>query len=560
MLQELHIENFALIDRLSLIFGAGLNVLTGETGAGKSIIIDALGLVLGERANANDLIRTGADRSVVEAVFDISGEPPAVREKIAELGLETDDEAVLLITRELRRGSGKSQCRINGRLMPVSTLKEVGENLVDVHGQHEHQSLLAADRHVDVLDKWLGKSVLALRGDVAGRVTELNTLRRDLERLRGDARERTRTLDLYRFQQDEIDSASLVAGEEDGLAAERTRIANAEKLATAAAEAHAYLTGEDSGKGALDLVNAALASVEHASGMDETLAPIVEMIQGALSYLEDGAHELRSYQEAIEYDPERLEEIETRLNLIRTLKRKYGDTVEEILTYGAELREKLDRLENSEEREADLTARIEQGEKDLTKVAARLTSARKKGAQDFASKIAAELGDLGMTATKFEVSIEPQTITSKGADHIEFLLSPNPGEPLRPLAKIASGGEMSRIMLAMKSVIVREGGMPTMIFDEIDVGVGGRTGQVLGEKLEALGRESQILCITHLAQIASRAGDHFYIEKNVAEGRTSVTVAPLSSEQRVDEIVRMLGGSRRTEAVVQHAKDMLTAR
>ena len=561
MLVELHVTNFALIDHLDLSFGAGLNILTGETGAGKSIIIDALGLALGERAG-HDLVRTGAGKATVEAVFDLKNAPDEIRQKLAEAGLNGEDDGedgdTLFVTRELAKG-GKSSCRINGRLMPVAVLKEIAEGLVDVHGQHEHQSLLAADRHIDILDNWGGKDALALRQQVADLSAEANRLKREREKLRTDARERARMLDLYRFQQEEIVGASLKAGEEDELAADRTRLANSEKLSAAATDAYATLSGAERGSGgALDALNAALAAVEHAAGLDENLAPLIETLQNAVVYAEDAARGLRVYQETVEFNPERLEEIETRLDLIRTLKRKYGETVGEIIAYGADLTAKLDDLENSEAREEELTLGIANSESKLTAAAGKLTTLRKKAAVKFAAGITRELTDLGMSATKFEVSIEAQAVSSKGADKIEFLLSPNPGEPLRPLAKIASGGEMSRIMLAMKSVLAKSGTIPTMIFDEIDVGVGGRTAQTIGDKLEALAKDAQILCITHLPQIASRAATHFYIEKQVQDGRTTVSVAPLDSEGRIDEIARMLGGSRRSEAVVQHAREMLS--
>jgi len=562
MLVELHVTNFALIDHLDLSFGAGLNILTGETGAGKSIIIDALGLALGERAG-HDLVRTGAGKATVEAVFDLTNAPDETRQRLADAGLNGEDESedgdTLFVTRELAKNGGKSSCRINGRLMPVAVLKEIAEGLVDVHGQHEHQSLLAADRHVDILDNWGGKDALALRQQVADLSGEANRLKREREKLRTDARERARMLDLYRFQQEEISSASLKSGEEDELTADRTRLANSEKLSAAATDAYATLSGAERGSGgALDALNAALAAVEHAAGLDENLAPLIETLQNAVVYAEDAARGLRVYQETVEFNPERLEEIETRLDLIRTLKRKYGETVGEIIAYGADLTAKLDDLENSEAREEELTREIANSESKLAAAAGKLTTLRKKAAVKFAAGITRELTDLGMSATKFEVAIEPQAVSSKGADKIEFLLSPNPGEPLRPLAKIASGGEMSRIMLAMKSVLAKSGAIPTMIFDEIDVGVGGRTAQTIGDKLEALAKDAQILCITHLPQIASRAATHFYIEKQVFDGRTTVSVAPLDSEGRIDEIARMLGGSRHSEAVVQHAREMLS--
>ncbi len=553
MLQELHVTNFALIDRLSLSFGAGLNILTGETGAGKSIIIDALGLALGERASG-DVVRTGAERALVEASFDLSGAPPEVRARLAEAGLDAEEgDDALLVSREIARAGGKSSCRVNGRLMPVSALRAIADGLVDVHGQHEHQALLHADRHIDILDQWCGPAALALRAEVAALSSALNALRREREQLLTDARERARTLDLYRFQQEEILGAKLRPGEEDELAADRSRLANAERLSAAARTGYGALSD-----GALDALNAALAAVTHAAALDDALAPVLEALNGAVSYAEDAAHTLRDYGDAVEFNPERLEEIESRLEALRTLKRKYGETVDEIIGYGAELTEKLDRLENAEARGDELSAAIGKAEAAVGKTAAKLTKARREAGAEFAPKIMRELSDLGMAATRFEVSVEPQPVTAKGADRVEFLLSPNPGEPLRPLARIASGGEMSRIMLAMKGVLVRAGATPTMIFDEVDVGVGGRTAQTIADKLGALAGQAQILCITHLPQIASRADTHFAIEKRVEAGRTTVSVTPLDADGRVEEIARMLGGTRRTEAVVQHAREMLS--
>lgn len=558
MLRELHVSNFALIDRVDLSFGDGLNILTGETGAGKSIIIDALGVVLGERASSADFVRTGSDRATVEALFDLDLAPPEVRDRLLAAGIEPEEDNLLIVTRELALGSGKSQCRINGRLVPVSVLREIGDGLVDVHGQHEHQSLLASDRHIDILDNWCGKDALSLRDDCAAKSAAVNALRRERDQLRADTRERARTLDLYRFQREEIATANLSVGEEEELAADRVRLASAEKLHAASSEAYAVLSGAENGGGsALDALNAALVSVEHAAALDERLGAIADSLRSAVSFAEDSAHELRVYQESVEFNPERLEEIESRLDLLRSLKRKYGETIAEIIAYSEQLTADMDRLEHAEAREDELAAAIARAEGDLESSAAQLTKIRTRGSEEFARSVLGELTDLGMAQTKFEVSITPQPAGPKGADRIEFLLSPNPGEPLRPLAKIASGGEMSRIMLAMKSILVRSGAVPTMIFDEIDVGVGGRTAQTIADKLDGLAQCAQILCITHLPQIASRADTHFLIDKKIVGDRTIVSVVSLGPDARVEEIARMLGGARRTDAVVQHAREML---
>ncbi|HEY3328436.1 MAG TPA: DNA repair protein RecN [Capsulimonadaceae bacterium] len=553
MLQELHIRNFALIEHVDLQFGRGLNLLTGETGAGKSILIDALGLVLGDRSSGADVIRTGADRAVVEAVFDISDAPPETRATITEAGLDTDDgDSLLYVARELSR-SGKSQCRVNGRLCPVSTLRDICEHLVDVHGQHEHQSLLAADKHIDLLDNWLGKDALGLRAEVATLYATASSLRRDLERLTADARERARNLDLYRFQQQEIADAALKPGEEDELLGDRSRIANAEKLSAATGDAYTALADV-----ALDGLNTAAAALHKAEMIDPGLADATSQLNEALAYADEARRFLRHYREEIEFSPERLEEIDDRLSLIHSLKRKYGDTVDEIIAYGSELTSKLDGLENQEAHEADLQAGIDRAERQLRDSSAKLSKLRRAGSERFAKGILAELAGLGMAATRFETSIEDQAPSAKGCDRIEFMLSPNPGEPLRPLAKIASGGETSRIMLAMKSVLARAAYVPTLIFDEIDVGVGGRTATVIGDKLSSLADLAQILCITHLPQIASRpAAAHFFIEKHADDGRTVVAVRHLSETGRVDEITRMLGGTPESRTVVEHAREML---
>lgn len=551
MLREIHIQNFALIDSLALTFGEGLNILTGETGAGKSVVIGALTLVLGERASAN-VVRAGADRAQVEAVFDLCDASAATRERLAAMGLDDDGEEVLILSRELSK-SGKSQCRINGRLMPVSSLREIADGLIDIHGQHEHQTLLAPERHIDLLDGWLGVDAAALREDVARSFSEIGQIRRELEALRGEARERARNLDLYRFQKDEIESANLRPGELDELAHERNRLANAEKLASAADAAY-----ESLGSDALDALNSALAAIERAALLDESLQAITQQLTEAVAYAEESRRSLRAYRDDIEFNPERLEEIGDRLNLIYSLQRKYGDTVEEIAAYADDLARRLDTLENSEAREAELTRSLKSAEVQLERSAGELSKLRHGASERFAQAVMGEIQDLGMAGTVFEVSIEPQPATSKGIDRVEFLLSPNLGEPLRPLAKIASGGEISRLMLAMKSVLAQAAFVPTLIFDEIDVGVGGRTAGVLAAKLSALALHAQILCITHLPQIASQpASAHFHVEKRVVAGRTVVNVHRLDQEGRVEEIGRMLGGTGRSDTALQHAREML---
>lgn len=552
MLRTLSVRNFAIIDRLDLEFGEGFNVLTGETGAGKSILMDALNLILGARAGA-EMVRGGADKATIDAVFDVAGSPH-LQGVVEQMGYELEDDQ-LFLSRDVA-ASGKSSCRIAGRPATVAQLKELGDWLVDLHGQHEHQSLLAVPRHLDMLDDWGGKTIAPLRAQVAEGYATLQKLRREKEDLERDARERAHLLDLYQFQVKEIGAAKLVPGEDEELATEYKRVANAQKLAEAAATAASSLSGEDGG-GALESLAVALRVLEEAATLDETLTPALEAVRSASYELTEAERDLTRYSDSVEFSPERLEQIEERLETLRTLKRKYGDSIPDILHYGEETAAKLDTLTHSEERGAQLDTDITRADKYLRDLCVQLTKSRTKAAKEFQAITLAELRDLAMEKTRFEVQIEAGDPTSKGADKVEFLIATNPGEPLRPLAKVASGGEISRVMLAIKSALARQEPLPTMVFDEIDVGVGGRTASVIADKMAALACNAQVLCITHLAQLASKGVRHFYIEKQVKGNRTTVTVSPLSPEQRIAEVARMIGGAEVTATVLQHAREML---
>lgn len=554
MLRTLSIRNFAIIDRLDLEFGPGLNVLTGETGAGKSIIIGALNVILGGRAGA-EMVRGGADRAAIDAVFDVSGSFD-LHAFVQERGFDIEDD-LLFLSREIAAG-GRSTVRVGGRLATVAQLKEIGEWLVDLHGQHEHQSLLAVPRHLDILDEWGGRETLALCAEVAEAHQACQRLERERAALETDARERAHLIDLYQFQTQEIAEARLTPGEEEALLHDSRRLANAQRLAETAGAAASALSGDD-GEGVVTMLAAAIRGVEEAAALDDRLAPLVEMMNSARYELEEAARDLVRYQDSVEFNPERLQQIEDRLELIRNLKRKYGDTIEEILEYGRQTAERLDALTHSEERGQALDAEIERAAARLKDLCAKLSARRHDLAAEFSAIVLSELQDLAMEKTRFEAQIESCEPTAKGADRVEFVIAPNPGEPLRPLARIASGGEISRVMLAIKSAMARQEPLPTMVFDEIDVGVGGRTASVIADKLSALSRAAQILCITHLPQIASRGDTHLYIEKRVVGDRTVVDVTPLSPEERVEELARMLGGTDVTETVLRHAREMLHA-
>ncbi|HHX38601.1 MAG TPA: DNA repair protein RecN, partial [Armatimonadetes bacterium] len=495
MLSELHITDFALVDELSIRFGPGLNVLTGETGAGKSIIIDAISAILGMRADY-DLIRTGAQRAVVQAAFDVSDAPEA-RAAATEAGIESEED-LLLVTRELQ-ASGKSQCRVNGRLATVSMLRALGRTLIDVHGQHEHQSLLSVSRHLDLLDAWAGPEVMELRARFAERFRALASLDEQIEKLTTDARDRARKVDLYQFQIQEIDAAGLHDGEEEELEAERLRLANAEKLFLNAGQAYDRLRGDDA---LLDGLAACQELLEGLAEVDRSASSLLDTVGSALYQLEDAAKELRTYRDSIEFNPERLEEVQERLIALQHLKRKYGDTIAEILAYREQLAADLDGLTHSEEREAELRQQREAVHAEVTALAEQLTHLRRETTGRFQDAVEAELAALAMEQTRFRVALEIGALGPTGTDRVEFLISPNPGEPLKPLARIASGGELSRVMLALKSILARVDRVPTLIFDEVDVGIGGRTAHVIGEKLAALGKEKQVLCVTHLPQVA----------------------------------------------------------
>lgn len=551
MLVELAVEQIAIIDRLNLRFEPGLNVLTGETGAGKSILIDALSLALGERAEA-EMLRAGAEHAQVTAVFDVSSSPHLLA-RLLELGV-TPEDSLLYLTRELFAG-GRSQARVNGRPVPVATLKAVGDLLADLHGQHQHQSLFNLNEQMRFLDQWCGEKTLALKAELGNCVREMRALQRELSGLQADARERAHLLDLYTFQKQEIEQAHLVPGEEEELVAEERRLAHAERLFATAETAYELLTaGEPS---AVDLLAQSVRGLEEVLPVDADLQPLMENLRNALYAVQDTAGELRAYRDRVEFNPERLSEVQERLHLIRTLKRKYGDTVEAVLEYLREVIEKMRSLQGGEERAEEIAAELERKKQRAQGLAAELSKLRREGARRFEQAVAQELSELAMPRARFEVKLTPKPLETDGADAIEFLIAPNPGEPPRPLSKIASGGELSRVMLAIKSVLADIEDVPTLVFDEIDIGIGGRTAGVLGEKLHSLSTRRQILCITHLPRIASRARLHLLIEKRETEERTVTAVTPVEGDARVREIARMLGDTG--ESAMRHAREMLEA-
>jgi len=552
MLTELRIENFAIIQQLELRPGKGLITFTGETGAGKSILLDALVCVVGGKTDPT-MIRAGADRAMVEATFTI---PDASRQVVTDLLKAEDlldDENTVTLGRELRK-EGRSVARVNGRSVAVSLLKDLGAYLVDIHGQSEHLSLLNVRQHVRLLDRFAADTGLLDAWHKAHR--ELLDVRRQLAAVRQTETDAARRTDFLTFQVQEIESAHLQTDEEEELRRERDRLANAESLADLAQQTLSLL---DEGSGEVpaisDLLGQVVDALSSLSRIDRSLEPMQQQAEGVMDNIDDIVRTLRLYQEQIEFNPRRLEQVEDRLDLINNLKRKYGGSIEAVLTFEREARAQLDAITHAGERIAEL----EESENALLAQLAghgmRLSEARKQAAGELARGVETELTDLSMSGARFHVDMQYRPdehgitlpdgsrigFDEWGLDQVEFLIAPNPGEGLKPLVKIASGGETSRLMLALKNVLARADEVPTLVFDEIDQGIGGRVGGVIGEKLWQLGRSHQVLCVTHLPQLAAFGDQHFRVQKHVQDGRTTTRVESLSGAVRLDELAQMLG-------------------
>jgi DNA repair protein RecN (Recombination protein N) len=559
VLTELHITEFALIEELRIEAGPGFTTITGETGAGKSIVIDALSAAVGDRVGA-DAVRTGAEQAVVEAVFDVAGCPKAVA-AAAEAGLEPDAEGTLILTRVISAG-GRHRCRVNGRSVPLSVLREIGDRLVDIHGQHEHQALIRDENHLQFLDGYAGDDLLALRSEYARVFGELSAARAARERLSAVARDRLREADLLRFQAEEIVSAGLAVEEEQQLLASRERLSNVERLREGALAAHALLSGAtDEGLGALDAAREAYRRVQDLAAVDRGLEELTASLETAAYQLEDVAGRLSDYLDSVEAEPEALDEIEQRLALISRLKRKYGDSLADVIRFGEEAAGRL----------AELAEEIGELETEAGGLALRLSALRQEAAGRLGEALTADLADVGMEHGRLEVALsrtpapdglrdeqgERWLADARGIDACRFLFSANPGEPLKPLAAIASGGELSRVMLLLKSVCSRGHEIPTVVFDEVDAGIGGQATHAVGNKLAELSRRTQVLCVTHLPQIARLADLHFHVAKGTRGGRTRVSLTLLDHDHRIAELARMLGAREGDTAAVQHAAELL---
>lgn len=553
MLEHLHIRNVALIKESEISFGDGLNILTGETGAGKSMIIDSLQFALGGRAG-KDFLRHGEKQAAVEALFSVQSQ--ALTEKLAENGIVPEEDGTLLITRTLSE-AGKSVCRINGSTVTVGMLKEIAEDMIDIYGQHEHQSLLNPVKHIRLLDRFCGAGFGEAMEEYKNSRQRLKDLEKQLTILIGDESQREQRMDMLLFQKEEIEAAELQEGEEDALLEQKKRLSSMERLIRLTGESVTLLyDGDDRAPSACDQLGDALAKLQEAAEYDAALSPLADALADGYAAVEDCARELKREAEKQEADPEELERIEERLQLFYKLKRKYGGGIEAVLEFYEKAVQELEFLSNSSEKAAELSAKKAAEEKRLSALAETLTARRRATAEQVEEQIETALHDMEMKHARFHIQIEEKADWgADGKDKVEFLISANAGEPLKPLAKIASGGEMSRVMLALKTVLVDADEIGTFIFDEIDTGVSGRTARRVGEKMRFLGGKRQLLCITHLPQIAAMADNHFLIEKESDAGETVTRVTALDEEGAVREVARLMNDV--TETTLAAARELL---
>lgn len=556
MLIQLTINNLALIRQVTLTLGPGLNVLTGETGAGKSIVVDAMNLLVGGRASA-ELVRTNEERALVEGLFDCSG-LPCLADRLAELGFPPAEDGTLLLSRELVRG-GRGLCRIDGRAVPLGMYRSIGELLVDLHGQHEHQSLLKVEGHLDLLDRYGGAGLQQQRRRVAELYRRLADLNREYRRLSGSEEEVKQRIDYLQHAIDEIGRLKPRPGEDLELQQERERLRFGEKISELTREVAAVLyEGEGGLIPAYDLLSRAVRQAGEMSRYDQGAAAVAAVLEEILYRLEDAVQLLRDYRERLEFDPARGEEVEERLYTLSNLMRKYGSTLEEVCAYRDQAAAELEELCSRRERSQEIEEELRRVRREYDQEAVRLGALRRERGRRLVEEITAQLRDLGMPEARFDLGWDKLgSPTAGGYDRVEFLFSANPGEPVKPLAKIASGGEMSRVMLALKVVLAESDEIPTLVFDEIDSGIGGRTLQAVAEKLQEVGRSKQVLCVTHSPQIAGRGESHYFIEKSVADGETITQVHRLQEQERVDELVRMLGGNEKDPVARSHAERLL---
>ena len=553
MLQELSIQNFAIIPKLNISFQPGMTVLTGETGAGKSIIIDAVGLLTGGRGS-QDFIREGADKAVLQGLIDVEPGQP-ITQLLDELGIPLEDNQ-LLIHRELHK-SGRNVIRVNGSLVNATTLKEIGQHLVDIHGQNEHQELMQVERHLSLLDEYGKKTIGPVLEKYRAAYDTYRSLESAFHKRQADEQAWAQRLDMLSFQSKELADASLVEGEEEMLEAEYQELTNFQDVLAALSKAHEAFDGDWDNNG-LETISTAMSAMEDIEELSPKYATLTEAVRGAYYELQEAASEILSVRDGLEFDEERLREVDDRLNLIRSLERKYGATITDVLAHQAKVDAELAEMGGGEQSAAELAEQVEVAEQKARTLAEKLHELRLKAAKQLATKIHEQLSDLYMEKAVFSAHItEMKELNATGLDAVEFYIQTNPGEGAKPLVKIASGGELSRMMLAMKTIFSREQGITSIIFDEVDTGVSGRVAQAIAEKIAVIGRYSQVLTITHLPQVAAVADNHYFIEKQVVGDRTETSIHTLSEDERVNEVARMLSGDELTDAAKENARDLI---
>lgn len=548
MLELLHIENIAIIEAADIEFAPGFNALTGETGAGKSIVIDSLSAVLGQRTS-RELIRTGADKAFVSAAF--SGTAPELTET---LGIQPEADGTLLLQREIQT-DGKNVCRVNGRPVTVGQLRALGARLLNIHGQHDGQQLLDEEQHIVYLDSFGRVESLAIT--YAEKYKNFTDIRQQIGALQMDEAEKARRVDTLQYQIEELRRAKLKSGEEEELTARRGMLRNAEKFLDAVAGADYALNGDDSGGGALSALRQAQDALGGVRHLDDAFGQLYERLGEAYSEVYDIAATVEDKRGELDVSPGELDRVESRMDLLYRLKKKYGATVEDMLDYQARCEAELAQIEDAGDTLARLEQALSKAEKEARQAAQALSDARKAAAEQLTSQILAELQQLDMGKIRFAVDFAEKPLDSDGMDTVRFLMSANVGEELRPIHKIASGGELARIMLAMKNVLSEQDHVGTMVFDEVDTGVSGRAAQKVAEKMARISRRKQVLCVTHLPQLAAMADTHFSVEKGERGGRTYTEVRRLDREQRRQELARLTGGSHVSQTMLDGAEELL---
>ncbi|USS91143.1 DNA repair protein RecN [Fructilactobacillus carniphilus] len=556
MLKEISIKDFAIIDQLAVNFDAGMTVLTGETGAGKSIIIDAVGLLAGGRGSQH-FIRTGANKAVLQGLFLVPRGGIA-EQKLDEFGIDHSDDNIIL-QRELYR-NGRNICRVNGMLVNTTTLKKIGETLVDIYGQNEHQALMQADQHMDLLDEFIGNQLQPTLSEYQTDFRKYQKLTKELRNQSQNEKARAQRFDMLQYQVNEIEKAELTAGEEEELLRERDRLNNFQTISNSLNQILADIEGDET-ISPLDMIGDSMSAIEAVERLGDEFKQIAENVKGAYYMLQDATGEIANQLDSLEFDQARLDEVEARLNTIFELKRKYGDSVEQILAYYDKISAELADMQAENNSGNDLETQLKTVETGLNQLGAKLLQIRHQGAKELTQAIHQQLADLYMGKTEFEVrfnSLPAGHFNANGIETAEFYLRTNPGEAMLPLNKIASGGELSRIMLALKTIFSKVQGVTSIIFDEVDTGVSGRVAQAIADKIHGISLKSQALCITHLPQVAAMADHQDYIEKHVdKQGRTETSIEPITGKQRVDELARMLAGTTVTKLTLEHAQELL---